>query len=142
MELIESYLEKTRKAKRVRGVYVLKLKDLEGEPWDQIIGLQAIDEIGEQWTRWMKNGIVDAPLIIIPDFSDLDYEQVLTFERAIQILRSKGKVRRRIWNAHTHLFVDQDGIIMKYVNHDYVIPYQIETKDMEAVDWELYSPER
>jgi hypothetical protein len=131
MELIQAYLEKV---KRIGGIYVLKIRD---------IGIEedVLHEIAEQWTHWMKKGVIGAPLIMVPDYAELDYEKVFTFERAMQILRSKGKVRRRIWNAHTHLFVDQDGIIMKYVNHDCVIPYQIKTKDMEAVDWELYRSE-
>ncbi|OXB94785.1 Thoeris anti-defense Tad2 family protein [Parageobacillus galactosidasius] len=129
MELIESYLEK---AKKVRGVYVLKVRDIEED---------VLHEIAVQWSQRLKDGIIDAPLIMIPDYAELDYEKMFTFERAMQILRSKGKVRRRIWSAYTHLFVDQDGIIMKYVDHGCVIPYQIKTNDMEAVDWELYRSE-
>lgn len=129
MELIESYLEK---AKRVRGVYVLKVRDIEED---------VLHEIAVQWSQWLKKGIIDAPLIMIPDFVELDYEKVFTFERAMQILRSKGMVRRRAWKTNSYLFVSVNGTIMKYIDQNCIIPYEVKTEDLEAVDWELYSLE-
>jgi hypothetical protein len=126
MELIESYLEKT---KQIRGMYVLKVSDISKE--------DELHEVAEQWNHFMNVGIVDAPLMIIPDFSELDYEDVFTFERAMQVLRSKGKVRRKKWKKNSYLFVDINQVIMKYA-HDDSVPYQIKVEDMEALDWELY----
>jgi hypothetical protein len=142
MELIQSYLEKVRGIKRVGGIYVLKIKYTEEDTLlDKIKKQWDLCNIDEQWGNWIKEGIIDAPLMMISDFAELDYEEVFTFERAIQLLREKERVRRQAWKAHTHLFVDQNGVIMKYVNHDCVIPFQVKAEDMEVVDWELYRSE-
>jgi Protein of unknown function (DUF2829) len=130
MDVVSEYLSKIQK---VKGIYVLELD------WD--VSDEDLQSIVEGWKELEKNGEIEGSLVMLPKGSSLTYEDHFTFERAIQLLRAGGKLRRRIWaTADRYLFMNTYGIITKYQN-GIVQSYSMNRTDMEAVDWVLYGEE-
>lgn len=130
MELIEKYLEKVLK---IRGIYVLEAgMDITDEE---------LMEFLDAWGVMKEQGQVDGPLMVVPNGTSFQYESEFHFERAMQVLRSKGRVRRRIWSTKDrYLFLNLYGVVSKYQDGK-VSSYSMNTNDMEATDWTLYEGE-
>ena len=123
-EKIDAYLEKVKK---VHGIYVLKMSEF---------AKHHMYEFLDQWKEFEEEGLVDAPLLAIPDDMVLIHENHFSFERAIQIVRAGGRVRRMIWNPAFYLYFDPSTQEVMFKRHE-PIGYTIKMDDLEALDWIL-----
>ncbi len=71
----------------------------------------------------------------------------MTFEKALEAMKSKKKVRRTFWRPNVFIGIDADNIIRNAVHDcehgkfDYFLPAELLSSDFLADDWEIYEPQ-
>lgn len=135
MDLIQQYLEKI---KRIGDLYVLEVNLQE-------TSTKQISDVAKAWNEINEDLNKKNHLIIVPDTMSLKIDNRYTFERAMQIVRSGGRVRRIIWNPDHAISLEGKTVERIWrintkesqkENKIKMIEWYVPTKDdMEAIDW-------